>query len=152
MYNCSNNSSVQLGILTMLCSDINETPEGNPAPSVHGVALPTHTPPKKRASPLLEPDVYVYDMALLLYCMMVCICSQRIPVCIHLPHELRAHVLKLVAELDAFRHGYSVLRNPRNAVRLVQDCAATLRPHGHLGHVWAGVRSREGGGAHFHTH
>ena len=62
---------------------------------------------------------------------------------IHLPHELRAHVLELVAELDAFGDGYSVLRNSRHTVRLVQECAATLGPHGHLGHEWARVRSGE---------
>ena len=47
-------------------------------------------------------------------------------------HELGAHVLALVAEVDFLGHGHAVLGDRRRAPALVEDGVATPRPQGRL--------------------
>ena len=50
----------------------------------------------------------------------------------HLAHQLRAHVLEFVLELDLLGDGDAVLGDARRAVGLVEDDVASLRAERHL--------------------
>ena len=53
----------------------------------------------------------------------------------HLAHELGAHVLKLVGELDLARDRHAVVRDRRRAGQALQHDVAALRPQRHLDRV-----------------